>query len=83
MEKEILIYNPKDTPYGALSNNYKSLMVVREKDKRNVWNSVTEFIYSNLLKDKTNSSAPHYSHEHLHYLMVPYASMFLCTYLDL
>ena len=54
MEKEILIYNPKDTPYGPLSNNYKSLMVVRDKDKRNVWNSVTEFIYSNLLKDKSS-----------------------------
>jgi hypothetical protein len=54
MEKEILIYNPKDTPYGPLSNNYKSLMVVRDKDKRNFWNSVTEFIYSNLLKDKSS-----------------------------
>ena len=54
MEKEIPIYNPKAAPYGPLSNIYNSQIILRDKEKRNVWKNVSEFIYSNLLKNKSS-----------------------------
>ena len=54
MKKAILIYNPKAVPYGPLSNNYNSYIKFREKDKRTVWKNVSEFIYSNLLNNKSS-----------------------------
>jgi len=45
MDKVIKIYNPKDLPFGPLSNNYVQSMVI--DDKR--WNTVTNYILSNML----------------------------------
>jgi len=45
MEQVIKIYNPKDAPFGQLSNNSLQFMVI--DDKR--WSTVTNYILSNML----------------------------------
>ncbi len=42
---KIKIYNPSDVPFGMLSNNAMVPMVIDGK----VWNTVTNYVYSNLL----------------------------------
>lgn len=45
MDTIIKIYNPKDTPFGQLSNNSPHSIIINGKR----WNTVTNFIFSNLL----------------------------------
>lgn len=45
MDTIIKIYNPKDTPFGQLSNNSPHPMLINGKR----WNTVTNYIFSNLL----------------------------------
>jgi len=45
MSKVIKIYNPKDIPFGNLSNHYLHPMVIDGKR----WNTVTNYILSNML----------------------------------
>ena len=46
MEKSIYILDPKDIPYGPLSNNYEYYFELDGKK----WKSVTNYILSNMLK---------------------------------
>jgi predicted NAD-dependent protein-ADP-ribosyltransferase YbiA (DUF1768 family) len=51
----IKIFDPRDKPYGKLSNNYVHPMVITKKisiDKESTeeWNTVSNYIYSNLLR---------------------------------
>lgn len=45
MDTVIKIYNPKDTPFGQLSNNSEHSMIINGKR----WGTVTNYIFSNLL----------------------------------
>jgi len=45
MDQTIEIYNPKQLPFGPLSNNYENMMIIAGKR----YPTVTNFIYSNLL----------------------------------
>ena len=45
MKQVVKIYNPQDVPFGPLSNNYVHPMVIDGK----IWNTVTNYIFSNLL----------------------------------
>lgn len=57
MTSALKIYNPGAKPYGMLSNNARSLMsicsdssnVTGKKCKYTVWNSVSQYVYSNML----------------------------------
>lgn len=53
----IEIFNPREKPYGMLSNNAKHDMLINKE----IWKSVTQFIYSNMVnnyayKDKIKKS---------------------------
>ena len=43
----IEIFNPREKPYGQLSNNAKHNMTINKE----LWNSVTQFIYSNMINN--------------------------------
>ena len=43
----IEIFNPREKPYGQLSNNVKNNMIINKE----LWTSVTQFIYSNMLNN--------------------------------
>ena len=45
MVQTIKIFNPKDRPFGWLSNNYRHLMFI----DNNRYLTVTNYIYSNML----------------------------------
>ena len=47
MADTIKIYNPKDIPFGQLSNNYRHQMKIDGKN----WFYVTSYIYANMLKN--------------------------------
>lgn len=49
MADTIKIYNPKDIPFGQLSNNYRHQMKINNKE----WFYVTSYIYANMLKNIT------------------------------
>jgi predicted NAD-dependent protein-ADP-ribosyltransferase YbiA (DUF1768 family) len=51
----IKIFDPRDKPYGKLSNNYVHSMIITkkisiEKESTEEWNTVSNYIYSNLLR---------------------------------
>lgn len=46
MAKAIKIFDPKERPFGALSNNYQHIMYIDNQE----WYTVTNYIYANLLK---------------------------------
>ena len=50
MEESYTIFDPKDKPFGCLSNNYKHPMKLDDK----YWNTVTNYIYANMLTDPMN-----------------------------
>lgn len=50
MADTIKIYNPRDIPFGQLSNNYRHQMKINKKD----WFYVTSYIYANMLKNITH-----------------------------
>ena len=50
MADTIKIYNPKDIPFGQLSNNYRHQMKIDNRD----WFYATSYIYANLLRNTTN-----------------------------
>ena len=43
----IEIFNPREKPYGQLSNNVKNNMIINKE----LWTSVTQLIYSNMLNN--------------------------------
>jgi predicted NAD-dependent protein-ADP-ribosyltransferase YbiA (DUF1768 family) len=43
----IEIFSPREKPYGQLSNNAKHNMTINKE----LWNSVTQFIYSNMINN--------------------------------
>ena len=49
MTNVIKLFNPRDKPFGALSNNYRHSMRIDGQD----WNTVTNFIYANILTTPT------------------------------
>tara|TARA_A100001011_G_scaffold394642_1_gene487545 strand:+ start:14687 stop:17356 length:2670 start_codon:yes stop_codon:yes gene_type:complete len=48
----IKIFNPKDKPFGVLSNNFEQTLVFTDDSKR--YKSVTNYIYANLVQNPTN-----------------------------
>ena len=46
MTKVIKIFDPKEKPFGWLSNNYRHYMYL----DNNEWQTVTNYIYSNMLR---------------------------------
>ena len=50
MEESYTIFDPKDKPFGWLSNNYKHPMKLDDK----YWKTVTNYIYANMLTDPMN-----------------------------
>lgn len=46
MSKVIKIFDPKEKPFGWLSNNYRHFMRLEGKD----WQTVTNYIYANILR---------------------------------
>lgn len=49
MTEVIKIFNPKDKPFGSLSNNYKHFMRIDRKE----WLTVSGYVYSNILVSPT------------------------------
>lgn len=52
MTKTIKIFDPKDKPFGWLSNNYKHEMTI----DRQIWQTVTNFIYASVLQTPMNKN---------------------------
>ncbi len=48
MAKVINIFDPKEQPFGALSNNYNHTMLIDGKK----WKTATNYIYANMLSDR-------------------------------
>ena len=47
MAESITIFDPKEKPFGWLSNNYKHTMKLDDK----LWQTVTNYIYANMLSN--------------------------------
>jgi predicted NAD-dependent protein-ADP-ribosyltransferase YbiA (DUF1768 family) len=52
MTKAIKIFNPKDKPFGWLSNNYKHEMRIDRKS----WKTVTNYIYASILQSPADKN---------------------------
>ena len=66
MGEELKIFNPKEKPFGQLSNNFKYYMELDSK----LWNTVTDYIYANLLsttagKEAVRGSAVAFKHQNI------------------
>ena len=55
MTKDIEIFNPREKPYGMLSNDFFHDMRLEDKN----WRTVTNFIYAHLFNDPTSRTAVH------------------------